>query len=125
MTYLPETNPDYPAVKEGYLKMMDGLLRTQRKNGLWGQLVDDLESWDETSGSAMFTFGFVTGVRCENNMKKGITIMSALEETSKRLTRSGAQALTLGILTLLFGVTTGVLNIVNGGKLLAQRRKLR
>ena len=43
--------------------MMDGLLRTQRKNGLWGQLVDDLESWDETSGSAMFTFGFVTGVR--------------------------------------------------------------
>ncbi len=51
--------------------------------------------------------------------------MSALEDTNKRLTRSGAQALTLGILTLLFGVTTGVLNIVNGGKLLAQRRKLR
>jgi len=67
----------------------------------------------------------VTGVRCENKRKKGITIMSALEDTNKRLTRSGAQALTLGILTLLFGVTTGVLNIVNGGKLLAQRRKLR
>ena len=64
MTYLPETNTDYPVVKEGYLRMMDGLLRTQRKNGLWGQLVDDPESWDETSGSAMFTFGFVTGVRC-------------------------------------------------------------
>ena len=51
--------------------------------------------------------------------------MSALEDTNRRLARSGAQALTLGILTLLFGVTTGVLNIVNGGKLLAQRRKLR
>ena len=58
-------------------------------------------------------------------MEKGITIMSALEDTNRRLARSGAQALTLGILTLLFGVTTGVLNIVNGGKLLAQRRKLR
>ena len=30
--------------------------------------------------------------------------MSALEDTNRRLTRSGAQALTLGILTLVFGV---------------------
>jgi len=51
--------------------------------------------------------------------------MTALEETNKRLTRSGAEALTLGILTILFGVTTGVLSIVNGGKLLSQRKKLR
>lgn len=63
MTYLPETNPDYLVVKEGYHKMMDGLLKNQRANGLWGQLVDDPASWDETSGSAMFTFAFVTGVR--------------------------------------------------------------
>lgn len=51
--------------------------------------------------------------------------MTALEDTNRRLTRSGAQALTLGVLTLLFGVTTGVLNIVNGGKLLRQRKKLK
>ena len=48
-----------------------------------------------------------------------------MEKTYKQMTRSGAQSLTLGILTLVFGVTVGVLNIVNGGKLLAQRRKLR
>ena len=48
-----------------------------------------------------------------------------MEETRKRLTRAGAQSLTLGILTLVFGVTVGVLNIVNGGMLLHQRRTLK
>ena len=43
--------------------MMAGLLKHQRADGLWGQLVDDAGSWTETSGSAMFTFGFVTGVK--------------------------------------------------------------
>ena len=51
--------------------------------------------------------------------------MTALEETNRRLARSGAQSLTIGILTILFGVTTGVLSIVNGGKLLSQRKKLK
>ena len=48
-----------------------------------------------------------------------------MEETRKRLTHAGAQSLTLGILTLVFGVTVGVLNIVNGGKLLHQRKALK
>ena len=51
--------------------------------------------------------------------------MSASEDTSRRLARSGAQDLTLGILMILFGVTAGVLQIVNGGKLLRQRSKLK
>ena len=32
--------------------MMATLLANQRESGLWGQIVDDRESWDETSGSA-------------------------------------------------------------------------
>jgi len=48
---------------KGYRKMMKTLLKNQRKSGLWGQLVTDPESWDETSGSAMFTYAFVEGVR--------------------------------------------------------------
>ncbi len=50
---------------------------------------------------------------------------AGMEDTYNRLTRSGAEALTLGILTLVFGVTVGVLGIVNGGKLLHQRKRLR
>ncbi|MBQ7693334.1 MAG: hypothetical protein IJT29_06975 [Oscillospiraceae bacterium] len=48
-----------------------------------------------------------------------------MKETYRCMSRSGAESLTLGILTLLFGVTVGVLNIVNGGKLLHQRKTLR
>ena len=48
-----------------------------------------------------------------------------MRDTRTKLTRSGAQALTLGILTLVFGVTAGVLGIVNGGKLLHEGKMLR
>ena len=50
---------------------------------------------------------------------------STMEETRKHLARAGAESLTLGILTLVFGVTVGVLNIVNGGQLLHQRKALK
>ena len=48
-----------------------------------------------------------------------------MNETYQNMGRSGAESLTLGVLTLIFGVTVGVLNIVNGGKLLRQRKALR
>ena len=44
-----------------------------------------------------------------------------MEGTYRRLARSGAQDLAIGILILVFGITIGVLNIVNGGKLLRLR----
>jgi unsaturated rhamnogalacturonyl hydrolase len=43
--------------------MMAALLATQDQDGLWHQLIDHPDSWAETSGSAMFTFAFVTGVK--------------------------------------------------------------
>ena len=56
-------DPNYAAVYVGYLKMMKALARWQRPNGLWGQLVDDPASWDETSCSAMFAYAMAVGVR--------------------------------------------------------------
>ena len=47
-----------------------------------------------------------------------------MEEIRRHMTGSGAESLTLGILTLLFGVTVGVLGIVNGARLLRVRREL-
>ena len=47
-----------------------------------------------------------------------------MEKTRSRLAHAGAQSLTLGILTLVFGLTVGVLGIVNGGKLLSLRKQL-
>lgn len=47
-----------------------------------------------------------------------------MEDMRKCLAGAGARSLTLGILTVAFGVTVGVLNIVGGGKLLHQSRTL-
>ncbi len=47
----------------GYLKMMFALLQYQDESGMWHQLIDDRDSWIETSCSGMFGFAFITGVK--------------------------------------------------------------
>jgi unsaturated rhamnogalacturonyl hydrolase len=60
---LPEKHPQRAHILAGYRKMMAALLATQDQDGLWHQLIDKPGSWPETSGSAMFAFAFVTGVK--------------------------------------------------------------
>ncbi|MBR0057574.1 MAG: glycoside hydrolase family 88 protein, partial [Kiritimatiellae bacterium] len=62
LRHLPEDSGYRPRIMEGYLRMMEALLGHQRENGMWGQLVDDDESWGETSCTAMFAFAFAEGV---------------------------------------------------------------
>lgn len=63
LSELPENHPQRAAVLKGFRRMMASLLRCQAESGLWRQLVDKPESWEETSGSAMFAFGMITGVK--------------------------------------------------------------
>jgi unsaturated rhamnogalacturonyl hydrolase len=60
---LPATHPQQARIMKGYRQMMAALLQYQDDSGLWNQLIDKQDSWPETSGSAMFTFAFVTGVK--------------------------------------------------------------
>jgi rhamnogalacturonyl hydrolase YesR len=60
---LPENNPDRARIMEGYRTMMASLLESQGEDGMWHQLVDHPESWQETSCTAMFTFAMITGVK--------------------------------------------------------------
>lgn len=60
---LPESHPQYARIMAGYRKMMAGLLDTQMDTGMWRQLIDKPASWPESSGTAMFTFAMVTGVK--------------------------------------------------------------
>lgn len=60
---LPEDSPSRPRIMEGYRAMMASLLKYQREDGMWRQLIDMPDSWPETSCSAMFTFALVTGVK--------------------------------------------------------------
>jgi unsaturated rhamnogalacturonyl hydrolase len=60
---LPKNHPKRARILEGYRKMMASLLKYQGEDGLWKQLIDKPESWPETSGTGMFTFSMVTGVK--------------------------------------------------------------
>lgn len=63
LKHLPENNPDRPRILQEYRKMMATLKSYQNEEGLWSQLIDDPQSWSETSGSAMFTYAMITGVK--------------------------------------------------------------
>ena len=60
---LPENNRDRDRILEGYRKMMDSLKAYQGKDGMWNQLIDQSDCWPETSGSAMFAYAIITGVK--------------------------------------------------------------
>jgi len=60
---LPPDHPRYPHIMQGYRTMMASLLKFQGKDGMWRQLVDKPESWPETSGTGMFTYAMITGVK--------------------------------------------------------------
>jgi len=67
MTYalqvVPESSPHHARLMAGYKKMMAALLAHQGANGLWHQLIDHPESYEESSCTAMFTYAFITGVK--------------------------------------------------------------
>ena len=60
---LPKDSEYRPRILEGYRTMMKSLKEYQAPNGLWNQLIDQPDCWTETSGSAMFTFAFIMGVK--------------------------------------------------------------
>ena len=60
---LPKKHPRRARILKGYRTMMASLLKYQGEDGLWRQLVDNPESWSETSSTGMFTFAMVTGVK--------------------------------------------------------------
>jgi unsaturated rhamnogalacturonyl hydrolase len=59
---LPEKNMYYDSIVEGYKKMMAALLKYQADDGMWRQLVDYGESWEESSATAMFGYAISIGV---------------------------------------------------------------
>jgi rhamnogalacturonyl hydrolase YesR len=61
---LPENHPRRARIMQGYRTMMAALLKYQGDDGLWRQLIDHPgDAWPETSGTGMFTFAMVTGVK--------------------------------------------------------------
>ncbi len=63
LSSLQNDNPNRPKILAAYQKMITSLKQYQRPDGLWGQLIDKPESWVETSGSAMFTYAIILGIK--------------------------------------------------------------
>ncbi len=66
LTVLPENNPHYQSIVTGYRKMMSALVLYQSEDGMWCQLIDNKDSYRETSSTAMFGYAMTVG------SKKGI-----------------------------------------------------
>ncbi|MDE6061391.1 MAG: glycoside hydrolase family 88 protein, partial [Duncaniella sp.] len=63
LSALPEDNPNYKKIMKAYKTMMATLKKHQGKEGLWHQLIDGDDTWCETSGTAMFTYAMIVGVK--------------------------------------------------------------
>lgn len=59
---LPEDHQYYAPLMKAYWKMMGALLGFQGKDGMWHQLLDDPESFAETSCTGMFLYAMATGL---------------------------------------------------------------
>lgn len=63
LSALPANDPYRSRIMAGYQKMMAVLLKYQTPRGVWRQLIVDTAAWPETSGSGMFTYALITGVK--------------------------------------------------------------
>jgi rhamnogalacturonyl hydrolase YesR len=62
LSVLPEDHPGRAAVLELFREHVRGLAAVQGKNGLWHQLLDRPDTFEETSCSAMFVFAIARGI---------------------------------------------------------------
>jgi len=76
---LPSTNPHYKSILSGYKRMMVALVDNQTPNGMWRQLVDNKDAWEETSATAMFGYSIKLGVN------KGILIGEKYKNAYKQV----------------------------------------
>ncbi len=63
LTMLPKNHPKRQALIENFKQQVSGVARYQGKNGLWYQILDKTDSYEEITGTAMFVFGIARGVR--------------------------------------------------------------
>lgn len=63
LTVLPKNHSKREALIKNFNQQVKGLLQYQGKNGLWYQILDKTDSYEEITGTAMFVFGIARGVR--------------------------------------------------------------
>lgn len=62
LLHLPKTHPKYKAILKYYQTHVESLIRFQDKAGFWHNVLDNTESKQEVSGTAIFTMAIARGV---------------------------------------------------------------
>jgi len=63
LLHMPKKHPDYKAILKIYRKHMEAIAAVQDPSGMWHQVLDHPETWEESSCTAMFTLGLARGAR--------------------------------------------------------------
>ncbi|HET7732971.1 MAG TPA: glycoside hydrolase family 88 protein [Paludibacter sp.] len=63
LSRMPKNHPMREKVIKNFQQQASGVARYQGKSGLWHQLLDKEDSYEEITGTAMFVFGIAKGVK--------------------------------------------------------------
>lgn len=85
LSELPKDHARYSVIEKRYKIMMKSLLTYQAASGMWRQLVDHPESWEESSATAMFGFAMAVGV--ERKILKSRQYKNAYEKAWRGLAK--------------------------------------
>ncbi len=62
LSAMPENHPDRAMLLDIYRRHVAGVKKVQAESGMWRQVLDHPELWEETSCTAMFAYGIARGV---------------------------------------------------------------
>lgn len=60
---LPDSHPDRAALLDMFRELCEGIAKLQSGSGLWRQVLNEPEAYEEASCTAMFVYAFARGVR--------------------------------------------------------------
>jgi unsaturated rhamnogalacturonyl hydrolase len=75
MEFLDRKHPSWKALQQIAEKLTRGIQATQDRDGLWRTVMDDADSYQETSASSMFAYGLLKLARL-NVLSKSRTAMA-------------------------------------------------
>ena len=90
LSALPADDPLRPPLLDILRRQIDGLKKVQAPDGMWRQVLDKPESWEETSCTAMFAYGIARAVnRGWINASNLAVARRAFAGLAKRVTPGG------------------------------------
>ncbi len=63
LLHMPKKHPSYKKILKIYRSHMEAIASMQDASGMWHQVLDHPETWEESSCTAMFTLGMARGAR--------------------------------------------------------------